>query len=204
MYHKRGFILITNDINESFLKLQSELSNYKIKSIIKEKFLVEDAKEAIEEAYKTEENIKYIILGAIEFTNIAQNKLLKILEEPPKNIEFILITQNKSSLLPTILSRMTIKIEKKEKKEIPINLNISKLSYNNIFNFIKEHKDLSKNEAKELIEALLLHLLHQKKLSNKQLENFELAFKLLELNSRVVNILTFLMMSLYEDQTTIK
>lgn len=36
----------------------------------------------------------------------AQNALLKILEEPPELTRFILITSNKESLLPTVLSRL--------------------------------------------------------------------------------------------------
>lgn len=38
----------------------------------------------------------------------AQNAMLKILEEPPLNTRFILITSNKSALIPTILSRVHI------------------------------------------------------------------------------------------------
>ncbi|MBN1967797.1 MAG: DNA polymerase III subunit [Candidatus Delongbacteria bacterium] len=38
----------------------------------------------------------------------AQNSLLKILEEPPKNFLFFLITENKSAFLPTIISRCNV------------------------------------------------------------------------------------------------
>lgn len=45
---------------------------------------------------------------------IAQNALLKILEEPPKNIYFFLLCKKQKNLLTTILSRCTtIKIESK-------------------------------------------------------------------------------------------
>ncbi len=37
----------------------------------------------------------------------AQNALLKILEEPQEKIRFILITSNKSNLIPTVLSRLS-------------------------------------------------------------------------------------------------
>ena len=39
---------------------------------------------------------------------IPQNTLLKTLEEPPKNVIFILTTENCKALLPTILSRATV------------------------------------------------------------------------------------------------
>lgn len=38
----------------------------------------------------------------------AQNSFLKLLEEPPSNVQFVLTTDNKNSLLPTIVSRVKI------------------------------------------------------------------------------------------------
>ncbi|MFH1561291.1 MAG: hypothetical protein ABID04_01785, partial [Patescibacteria group bacterium] len=46
-----------------------------------------------------------LILQADKLTIEAQNCLLKIFEEPPKNTDLFLITQNKELLLPTVLSR---------------------------------------------------------------------------------------------------
>ena len=38
----------------------------------------------------------------------AQNSFLKLLEEPPSNVQFVLTTDNKNNLLPTIVSRTKI------------------------------------------------------------------------------------------------
>lgn len=46
----------------------------------------------------------------------AQNALLKILEEPPQNTRFILITSNKSHLIDTVLSRVQLHEEKEYSK----------------------------------------------------------------------------------------
>lgn len=46
-----------------------------------------------------------ILAGAQGMTPEAQNALLKILEEPPKHLLFILTCENRSQLLPTIRSR---------------------------------------------------------------------------------------------------
>lgn len=46
----------------------------------------------------------------------AQNSFLKLLEEPPTNVQFVLTTNNKNNLLPTIVSRT--KIVKLQGKEI--------------------------------------------------------------------------------------
>ncbi len=48
-------------------------------------------------------------IGLISFHTItvpAQNALLKIVEEPPLQVQFIFITSNKENLLPTLLSRL--------------------------------------------------------------------------------------------------
>ena len=38
----------------------------------------------------------------------AQNSFLKLLEEPPSKVQFVLTTDNKNNLLPTIVSRVKI------------------------------------------------------------------------------------------------
>ncbi len=50
----------------------------------------------------------YLIPNAEKMTVEAQNALLKSLEEPPSYARFLLTTENKSALLDTILSRVTI------------------------------------------------------------------------------------------------
>lgn len=49
----------------------------------------------------------FIILEAAAMSDVVQNVLLKILEEPPKHTRFILTAQSKDELLETILSRVT-------------------------------------------------------------------------------------------------
>ena len=60
-----------------------------------------------------------ILAGAEAMTEQAQNALLKILEEPPEHTVFILTTENRAMLLPTILSRVqTIRLEELTPPEI--------------------------------------------------------------------------------------
>lgn len=48
----------------------------------------------------------FILLGANEMNESAQNKILKTIEEPPKNTYFILCANGTSKILQTILSRV--------------------------------------------------------------------------------------------------
>lgn len=56
---------------------------------------------------KSDEGKKTIIIeNAERMMNSVRNALLKILEEPPADCQFILITSNKNAVIPTILSRL--------------------------------------------------------------------------------------------------
>ncbi len=47
----------------------------------------------------------FIVNGADKLRSDAQNALLKIFEEPPESVVIFLLTESRSSLLPTVLSR---------------------------------------------------------------------------------------------------
>jgi len=195
MLPHRGYILICDDIEAKADEIKEQLHPNRVVLFVKEKFLVEDAKEAIAEAYLSEEQLKYLIIGGVEFNVYSQNALLKILEEPPKNIVFILLAPSKSVLLPTIRSRLPIQsaLEKKERKRLSIDL--KRLDLPTVFAFLQEHKSITKNEAKELVETLYETALHQEvRLGAAQLENFDTAYRLLELNARVGSVLSLLLM----------
>jgi DNA polymerase-3 subunit delta' len=60
-----------------------------------------------------------IIFGANKLSESASNKLLKLLEEPPKNSFFLLVAEQVGGLLPTLLSRcQEIRLNPLSPKEI--------------------------------------------------------------------------------------
>ncbi len=191
----RGYILVCDDIEEQAGRLREELQPNRVVLFVKEKFLVEDAKEVIAEAYVSEEQSKYLIIGAYEYNIYSQNALLKILEEPPRNIVFILLTPTKSALLPTIRSRLPIQ-KKTAHKELPsLEIELAKVDLAQLFSFLQQYKSVSKTEAKELVEALYMTALRQGvPMTAQQLENFDMAYRLLELNARASHVLSLLLM----------
>ena len=48
----------------------------------------------------------FVLLGAQNMSEISQNALLKILEEPPEGVLFLLTAESAGALLPTVLSRV--------------------------------------------------------------------------------------------------
>lgn len=188
-------IIITDQVEEEIDGIKQRLYPSRIVPFYKDDFLIDDAKEVIREAYIAEEHVKYIILAAKLFNEASQNSLLKLLEEPPRNIEFIIITESKAALLPTVRSRMPLISKKSEKKALELDISLKKLDLSALFDFVKAHERTPKHEAKELIEALYHKAMDEQiMLDAKQLESFETAYKLIGLNARMNSVLSMLLM----------
>lgn len=195
-------VLVVNDITATINELVKTLPLHSTRIIrndqsISDEFQIAQSNATIKEAYIATNSTKYILLCGATFRKEAQNALLKVLEEPPLNIIFILISTSKSSLLPTIISRLPLKYLK-TKMDIPLcELDIVTLDLKQVYAFLKENQKISKPEAKQFVEALMIKINSQKiKLSHKELETFSTSIKLLELNSRPINVLTTILLTL--------
>ncbi|VAY88456.1 DNA poymerase III subunit delta' [hydrothermal vent metagenome] len=199
-----SIILIVSDIEYQLNQLLATLPKHDTRVIQNEEdgkseFQIIHAKKTIKEAYLSSSNTKYIILCGSTFRIEAQNALLKILEEPPSNIIFILITQSKNSILPTIFSRLQHKIIKKPTQIVECDLNLIKMDLKQIYDFLQKNKRISKSDAKALIESLLFKVQSQNiKLNQQQLDSFSLSIKLINLNSKPINVLTNILLNLMD------
>jgi len=195
----KGHIIIADDIEAEVNRLEEELKPFRVVKFVvsDESFKIEHAKAVLAESYISESQTKYIVLGATDLTDIAQNSLLKLLEEPPKNIEFIIISPTKSNLLPTVRSRLPILKINNHHKMQDLELNLARLDYKDVFDFLKEHSRIKKDDAKSLVEALFYRatVVDMLILTPLQLDNFDKAYRLLNLNSRPQSILAMLLMS---------
>ncbi len=75
----------------------------------KKEFPIELVRQLRQDAYvrPNEGRCKVYILDRAHTMNAAaQNALLKLIEEPPENVRFVLLCENRSRMLPTILSRV--------------------------------------------------------------------------------------------------
>lgn len=190
-------IIINQEVEETLVALSQELKSSRVITFVEEDFKVEHAKAVVAEAYISEENLKYIIIATKNFNSISQNALLKIFEEPPRNIVFIIIVPSKSILLPTIRSRMPILKNAHHQKIKEIDFDFSKIDNAMIFAFLKEYDRVKRNEAKEILEALFYRatVIDQLILTKYQLECFDKAYRLIELNSRVQSVFALVLMS---------
>ncbi len=194
-----SFIATSNDLEFAKDSVIEKIDSKLIKRFFVDEFKVEDAKEVISEAYIAEEKHKYLVICAKHYNIYAQNALLKLLEEPPRNIVFILIAKSKTSLLPTVRSRMGVKYLKSDKEPYDLGIVLEHLSLNDIFAFLKKSKNVSKDELKEIVATILKELSKTDvKLSSSELDMFDKAMELSQLNSRPQNILSYLLLMIYQ------
>ncbi|MEJ2489378.1 MAG: DNA polymerase III subunit delta' [Sulfurovaceae bacterium] len=126
---------------------------------------------------------KVIIMASKSFSNIVQNKLLKVLEEPPKNTEFILITNQKSSILPTIKSRIPVNTIKSTQRESQQYLDVDTLSLESVFGFLKANQRIRSGEARAMLQAILADAIKSK--------HYDFDQKSLKLFEEAVTVLNF-------------
>jgi len=195
-----SYILVCPDIEKA---LEKTIEKYEGKRVCafspeKDEFLLEDAKKVVKEAYIAEDSQKIIILCANGYRIEAQNSLLKILEEPPKNIKFILIVPTKTIFLPTIRSRLNLEELKIQKEIYHSGLDFSCIDEKEIYEFVQANSRVSKIELKKIIQAIVSEAILKYRLSfsDKELSHFQTLLELANLNSRPQNILFSLLISI--------
>lgn len=164
-----------------------------------EEFKIDHAKDVINEAYISSVREKFIALIGKIFNKEAQNALLKVLEEPPHNIHFLLFVPYKNTLIPTIRSRMQI-INKTCYIPIqPLELDTAHLTHQKIFEFLQSLNYLSRSQAQEVIERLFVSI--QKEgimLGERELEFFDTALRANHNHQKIHIILAPILISLLE------
>ena len=179
----KSFKLVQNKSNPNFIlvDIQEEKKNIDISQI----------RNLILTLNKSSFNTKprFVLIDNIELLNInAVNALLKILEEPNYNINFILINNNKR-ILPTLKSRcLNFKIQLTAKQSIEIANKILDNNYNeflnedlvndystpgeilNLIDFASKNDiDLIETNLKDFIKKIIMEKLYKKNNSIKNL-----------------------------------
>ncbi|CRF47595.1 DNA polymerase III delta prime subunit (holB) [Helicobacter heilmannii] len=99
---------------------------------------------------------KAFLIAAPSLNIFAQNALLKILEEPPENTFFILITKHPSALLSTIRSRLPHTNKRTKTSLPPFGLNLKTYDLCTLYQYLQNaDKQFNQEETKIQIAALL-------------------------------------------------
>ena len=161
-------------------------------------FSVNDAKTAIEKAYMASDETTVIILADKAFTPLVQNKLLKVIEEPPKNKVFILVTESKSTVLATIKSRLPITVLSERKEEEALGLDLVQLSLGSVYEFVQLHKRTDSKSMTMLVERIVKEAISSQKfnLDEKSLTLFSNTYVALDMGSPPQFVLNALLLKL--------
>jgi len=161
-------------------------------------FSVDDAKLTIEKAYIASDEQTIIIIADKAFTPLVQNKLLKVIEEPPKNKNFILVTNSKSTILDTIKSRLPITVLSKKEEQEALELDIKQLSLALVYDFVQTHKRTGQKEMTPLVERIIKEAIISEKynLDEKTLTLFSNSYIALDMGSPPQFVLSALLLKL--------
>lgn len=156
-------LLISDDkkLVEDYISEKLKTSNnifFEVVPLTKE-YSIEDIKSLIKETKVFHPKTRIYFLANFHLSSIpAQNSFLKLLEEPPTQVQFILSTDNKNRLLPTIISR--VKIIKLAKQNF---IKLDKVLQKDLEDLLKNQgfKILNKNYFSQVKREEALSLLDQ-------------------------------------------
>ena len=199
----RNSIISSNDVSYviNYFKKSISQHNIKIFGEPKKMFTIDLSRAILLEATKTSYEVKYILIVGETFKTEAQNALLKLLEETPPNIVAVIITENKTSVLPTIRSRLHKFFWRKPVKEATLKdeidyLNITEKS---ILRFLLDNKRISRDKVKSIMETTLKidTKMNLKTFNLDELDKITDLLKLLNVNSSATNVLTLFLMLVF-------
>lgn len=186
-----SFIAVSSNFDTVKDEISKSYNKHRIIEFFRDDFLLDDAKSVVKEAYIAEKDTKILLLGAKNYNLYAQNSLLKILEEPPLHVMFIVCVPSKTTLLPTIRSRLPLRNFAKDRVMVKTGLNFARLSLGDVYEFLKDKKYLPKNELADLVQAIGVEAIEQGVgLKSDDLDLFSKLLQLSALNSRASSILT--------------
>lgn len=150
-------IIISDDFESIKSEYVSILKPEYLKIFEYESLLIDGAKEIISQAYIAENQPKVLLILANKYGIDPQNALLKILEEPPRNIVFVLVAPAKNIFLPTVRSRLSIDNRVKLIKSEPTGIDFARLNLAYINDYVSTQSALEKSD--KLSKTQLLNLL---------------------------------------------
>lgn len=179
-----GEIILVNDIQEEVEHITNTLNPSDVRIYEETEIQIKHIHDIIAEAHIATDSLKTLIIAAHSFRTEAQNALLKTLEEPPEKIKFILISRNKTALIPTIRSRCLLTDKRVRELITPFTLTLSTLSLESIYTYTttlaRDNED-NKIHGRQLVGSILHSVAKEGiKLSEMELAMFDSALAQLE------------------------
>lgn len=200
---KKSYIVISNDFESEITHLKNTYTNEQLKIYETDDLKIDDVHAIIQEAHVASNSIKIIAIFAFSYNHFAQNALLKILEEPPEHIIFILHISTRNKLMPTIFSRLIVFNKYKKRKLDQFPLDLRKLSVPMVYEYIHalEKENVSQEKGRTILSQILEEVIrHNIALDKVTLDRFDLSLKALYSKQSVHFALLPILLSLVKRQ----
>lgn len=190
-------VLITDNLDSLLSSIKQSISvhNLRIFGEVNKQFTIDISRKVILESTITSHDTKYIILLGISFNIPAQNALLKLLEESPKNTIVLILVSNKQQLLSTVISRLHIQYIKYNKYNLNMptdTIDYLNMSDSKVTNLLLKHKRLKREDVAKIISDTIKidGLTNRQSFTTTELDRLTNMLKLLNLNSNALNVFT--------------
>lgn len=201
-------IIISQNEEQRLVYFQQLLEKFDLKNPHPDVLYIEDEKLGVESTKQIREFLKLkpyqsdtrvvFILNAHNFTQDAQNSLLKTLEEPPQSTLIVLGGNTADAFLPTVKSRC--QIITLDKKAQPIEDKLDEIKNLLAMDTQERFKYIEKLEEKDQFLDILISYFRTKFLNNPSLlptmKIFQQASEWKEANGNIRAILEYLMLKL--------
>ncbi|GAB0173361.1 DNA polymerase III subunit delta' [Helicobacter trogontum] len=174
---KKSCIIISNDFESEKNYLSNTYAKEDIRIYDLEELKIDDAHEIIEEAHIATTKDKIIAIFAFSYNHYAQNALLKILEEPPTHIIFMLYITARNKLIPTIFSRLVVFNKSKKIHAKPLELDLTRLTIPVVYEYVNklEKEHISYEQGRKILSQILDSMIANNiLLDEKGLERFNM------------------------------
>ncbi|WP_456430790.1 DNA polymerase III subunit delta' [Nitratifractor sp.] len=201
MIAPRSQIVVTADFEGVAAELRRRCAEEGMECLVFLKegnFLVSDAQEAIEKAYLASGVRQILVLGADQFSEVVQNKLLKVIEEPPPNKEFVLLFRSKAQVLPTIRSRLPLVHDDRGAEEEPFTFDVAGMDIRSVYETIQVMGRFDKATGKRFLERTVTEAIRcgRYDLDERSLDLFRDAVRALDLGSPPPFVVTGVLLKL--------
>lgn len=181
MITKQNKIIITHNY-EHIINYYKNHFNGDVFIYEDDELLIDTSRQIIQKAYLSNEKDMLFILAYKSYKIEAQNALLKIFEESPTGVSFIILSPSKNILLPTIRSRFIIDKYNDKKEDFELAFSLDNFDYEKFYKLINTYSFLEKNEMIELLKAISKK--YADKICLKDLESLFNLFELAKLNTK--------------------
>lgn len=192
----RNSIVSSNNIKAvfDFFKKNISIHNLRVFGDLDKMFTIDLSRAVLREVTKSSYEDKYILLLGSSFREEAQNALLKILEDTPSRVIFIILIENRNGVMATVRSRMHKVYWKLEesKRNLKDDLDYKNLTDRRVMDFLLNNKRISRDKVSELIKNTIIldGISNSSTFNLEELDKLTDYLKLLKLNSPAQPVLT--------------